>query len=109
MNVRPAIVIVPLRAAPAFAAALNATVPLPLPDAAPVTVNHEAFDTAVQSHDAPVVTVTATLPVVTSAAMFWLVGEIEKLHAAASCDTVNVLPAIVNVPLRAAPVLALTV
>ena len=102
-------VIVPLRAAPAFAAALNANVPFPLPAADPVTVNHDAFDTAVQSHAVPVVIVTATLPVAASAAMFWLAGEIEKLHAAASCDTVKVFPAIVNVPLRAPPVLALTV
>jgi hypothetical protein len=44
----PAIVSVPVRAAAVFAAATNATVPLPVPEAPLVTVNHGAFEFAVQ-------------------------------------------------------------
>jgi len=46
----PAIVSVPVRAAAVFAAATNATVPLPVPEAALVTVNHGALAFAVQPH-----------------------------------------------------------
>ena len=60
MNVWPAIVSVPLRAAPLFAATVNATVPLPLPDP-PLAIDiHGAFADAV--HEQPAAAVTATEP-----------------------------------------------
>jgi hypothetical protein len=61
VNVLPPIVSVPLRAVDAFAAALNATDPLPLPDAPDVTVNQVSLLVAVQAQ--PVAAVTATVPV----------------------------------------------
>jgi hypothetical protein len=63
VNVVPAIVIVPLWAlVPVLAAALKATVPLPVPLAPEVTVSQDVLLlTAVHAHAAPAVT--ATLPV----------------------------------------------
>jgi hypothetical protein len=118
VNVCPAIVSVPLRAAPVFDAALNETEPLPVPLAPPVTAIQAALDAAVHAQLAPAVTATVPLPPVEST--FWLDGEIEKLHAGgggggggggepAACDTVSVWPAIVSVPLRASAVFAATV
>jgi len=52
VNVWPAIVRVPLRAAPVLAAALNATVPLPFPVAPLVTANHGTLAVALHAHDA---------------------------------------------------------
>jgi len=49
VKVCPPIVNVPVRAAPVFAATPNATVPLPVPDAPLVTVNHAAFALAVHA------------------------------------------------------------
>jgi hypothetical protein len=117
VNVCPAIVSAPLRAAPVFDATLNETEPLPVPLAPPATVIQAALDVAVHAQLAPVVTATVPLPPVEST--FWLDGEIEKVHAggggggggggaAAACDTVNVWPAIVSVPLRAAPLFVAT-
>ena len=108
VKVCPPIVIVPVRAAPPLAAILKVTVPLPVPDPPPVTAIQGAFDVAVHAQSAPVDVVTATLPVPASAAAFLLDGLMEKLHAAASCEIVKVFPAAVSVPLRAPPVLALT-
>jgi hypothetical protein len=54
--------IVPVRAAPGFAAVLNVTLPLPVPDAAPVIVIQGALAVAVQAHDAVVVTVISPGP-----------------------------------------------
>jgi len=97
VKVWPAIVSVPLRAAALFDATLNATDPLPLPDAALVTVIHGALAVAV--HAQPVPAVTATLPLPPVASTFWLAGEIENVHTgggggggggAAACETVNV-------------------
>jgi hypothetical protein len=64
VNVVPAIVIVPVWAVVvALAAALNATVPLPVPLAPEVTVSHDVLLlTAVQAHVAPAVTVTEPVP-----------------------------------------------
>ena len=56
VSVWPPMVIVPLRAAPAFAAAMNTTTPPPVPDNPDVTVIHAAFETAVQAHPAPALT-----------------------------------------------------
>jgi len=66
VNVCPAIVRVPVRAAPAFAATANATVPLPLPVAPDVMVIHGALLLAV--HAQPAVVVTSELPVPPAAA-----------------------------------------
>lgn len=57
----PAIVIVPVRAAPALAATVKSTVPLPLPLAPAVIVIHVSAVVAV--HTQPVAVVTATVPV----------------------------------------------
>jgi hypothetical protein len=57
VNVRPAIVTVPVRdEADVFAATVIATVPLPVPLAPPVTVSHAALLVAVQSQALPAVT-----------------------------------------------------
>jgi hypothetical protein len=49
VNVCAPMVSVPVRAAPVFAAAVNVTVPLPVPDAPAVTVSHGAFAAAVHA------------------------------------------------------------
>ena len=50
MNGCPAIVTVPERAGPVFAAMLIPTVPLPVPVAPLATVTHGTFDAAVHAH-----------------------------------------------------------
>jgi hypothetical protein len=114
VNVWPAAVIVPVRAAPLLAATENPTVPLPVPEAPLEIVTQLAFDPAVHGQvDADAVTPNDPGP--PTSATLWTVGEIENVHggggggAAAACDTVNVLPAAVIVPLRAAPEFAATV
>ena len=74
MNVWPATVSVPLRAAPLFAAAVNATVPLPLPEAPFVSMIQASFAVAVHAQPAPAVTPTLPLPPAASTA--WLAGAI---------------------------------
>jgi len=68
---------VPERGEPSpFAAALNISVPLPVPDAALVIASHGAFDAAVHPQlGSLAVTVTDPLPPPTG--IGWLVGEIE--------------------------------
>ena len=76
--------------------------PLPEPLAPEVIVMNELLLAAVQLQPACVVTV--TLPVPPAAAKLALVGLIEKeqgIAAPASCDTLCVIPAIVNEPLLA--------
>ena len=103
--------IVPLRAAPVFAAAVNATAPFPVPDEPLFTVSHGALAVAVHAHvvaDA----VTATDPEPPVSATFCDAGAIVNVHGGgggADCDTVNVCPPIVIVPVRAAPVFAAAV
>jgi len=75
VKVAPAIVSVPVRAAPEFAATEYPTVPLPEPLAPLVIVSHDAFDAAVQEQPLPAVT--ETEPLVAPAAGLALVGEIE--------------------------------
>lgn len=75
MKVWPAIVSVPLRAAPLLDAMLNDTDPLPLPDAPLETVIHGAFDVAVHAHPLVVVTIVEPLPPVESTD--WFAGAIE--------------------------------
>lgn len=62
VNVRPAIVSVPVRAAPLFAATLKATEPLPAPIAPDVTVIHDALLAAVHWHVLADVTVAVPAP-----------------------------------------------
>ena len=58
VNVCPATVRVPLRAAPVLAATLNSTAPGPLPLAPDVMLSHDALLLAVQLHPLLVETVT---------------------------------------------------
>jgi hypothetical protein len=107
VNVWPAIVSVPVRAGPEFAATLNETTPLPPPDAAPeIVIQSGLFDEAVHVQPAPAVI--ATDPVAPGESTFCDVGLMLNAHGAAWL-TVKVWPAIVSVPVRAAaPVLAAT-
>ena len=75
MKAWPAIVSVPVRAAPPFDATLNVTGPLPLPDAPLVSVIQASFAVAVHAQPAPAVT--ATLPLPPNESTAWLFGEIE--------------------------------
>ena len=112
VNTCPAIVRVPLRAAPVLAATLKTTAPGPtlLPPA--VIVIHDVAVVAVHAQPMPAVTVTV-LAVAPVAAAVRPVGLIEYVHGAgpetAACVTVRSAPPIVNRPVRAAPVFAATV
>jgi hypothetical protein len=109
VNVWPAIVSVPDRAAPMFAATLNATVPLPGAGGPDVIAIQPAFDAAVHGQLAALA-VTATEPVPPTSESDCAVGAIVKVHGAgAACESVIVCPATVSVPVRAAPVFATTV
>ena len=100
VNVWPATVSVPLRGdVLVLADALKPTLPLPLPLAPLVTVSHPVLLlTPVQVH--PVGAVTFVEPVVLPAAIDWLGGEMEYVHGAPACVTLNVWPPTVNVPVR---------
>jgi len=80
-----------------------------VPDEGLVMVSHASLAVAVHAHVAADV-VTATEPVPPSSDTRCESGEIENVQAAAgaACDTVNVCPPIVRVPVRAAPVLGAT-
>ena len=110
LNVCVAIITMPVRAAPVFAATLKPTTPLPVPAAPDVTVSHTALLTAVHAHAAAVVTFTD--PVLAVEGTFCAAGAIAYVHAGgaapAACDTVNVRFATEMVPVRAAPVFAAT-
>ena len=100
----PATVNIAVRAAPAFCATENLTVPFPVPLLPDVIVTKGELLAAVQvQFVADAVTVMAPVP--PAAAKFWLVDEIENVQATAPAwVTVNSCPAIVIVPLRAGPV-----
>jgi hypothetical protein len=99
VKVLPAIVSVPLRdETDPFAVALNETEPLPDPEDPAVTVNQPALLTAVHAHPAGAVTLTVPLP--PPDGTLCDVGEIVSVQVMPACVTVNVLPAIVSVPLR---------
>jgi hypothetical protein len=67
VNVCPPIVMVPVLAAAVFTAAVNATLPLPVPEAPPVTVNHVALAFAVHAQvEADAVTATEPEPPVSA-------------------------------------------
>jgi len=70
---RPAITTSPVRAFAVFAAAVNATLPLPVPDPPDVMVNHDASLDAVHVQSARVVTVMA-VPAPPLAPMSWVAG-----------------------------------
>jgi hypothetical protein len=100
VNVRPAIVIVPVRCEVlAFAATTTLTLPLPVPVMPELTVSHEALLVVLHVHR--LVVVTATTVVSPPAGELRLTGEIVYEQAvAAACVTVKVWPAIVMVPVR---------
>jgi len=103
VNVCPPIVRVPLRCVVvALAAALNPTVPPPLPFAPLVTVSHDVL-LLTPVHAQPAGAVTVVEPVPPAAASDWLAGLIAYVHGAAACVTENVCPAIVSEPLRCVP------
>jgi hypothetical protein len=118
VKVCPAMVIVPVRAPPEFAATLNSTVPFPLPLAPDVTVTQEALLVAVHAQLLVVETATV-LPALPAAAIDWLVGAMEYEHDGGGgggggggaggstivpvCVSVNVWPAMVSVSVRAPP------
>jgi hypothetical protein len=96
-----------------LATAVNATVPLPVPDWPLPIVSHGTFAIAVHAQVAADA-VTATDPEPPASAMLWPVGAIVKVHGggagAAAWVTVNVVPAAAIVPVRAlVPVLGETV
>ena len=101
VKVWPAIVSVPVRGlVVGFAATAYVTVPLPVPLAPDVTVNHAGvLVVAVHVHvltDA----VTPTAPLVAAAVGDAPVASSVNVHGAAACVTVKVCPAIVSVPVR---------
>jgi hypothetical protein len=99
VNVAPAMVSVPVRLeATVFAATVKPAVPVPDPAAPLVSVIQDALLAAV--HAQPVATLTVLVPVPPDAVNDWLAGEIDGEHDAAACVTVNVVPAIVRVPVR---------
>ena len=70
---------VPARAPPVLTAALNATVPLPVPLAPDVIVIHPTLAVAAQVQLPAAVT--ATVPVAPEPATLTLVGAMEGVHA----------------------------
>jgi hypothetical protein len=77
----PAATIVPVRALlVVFAATLNVTLPVPVPEAPAVMLIHGALVVAVHAH-VLADTVTAIEPVPPASAKFWVEGEIENVHA----------------------------
>ncbi len=109
MNVWPAIVTVPVRAPEVLGATVNPTLPLPVALAPEVTEIHGALLVALHAHPAAVLTATGD-PGPPAAAIDCDVGRMEYAHAvAAAWFKVNLWPAIVTVPVRAADVLAATV
>jgi hypothetical protein len=111
VNVCPPIVSVPLRElALVFAAALNATEPVPLPVAPLVTVSQDVLLlTPVHSH--PVAVVTVVDPVPPAAAIDWLVGDKAYVHpvVAALWRTVKTCVPMLTAPTRELPVFGSTV
>jgi hypothetical protein len=109
VNVFPPALIVPVRAAPVFVETVNATVPLPVPDTPLEIEIHPAFDAAVHEQVAADALI-ANDPDPPDSDRLTSVGEIENVHGggAAACETVNVLPAAVMVPVRAPSGFAVT-
>jgi len=100
VNVWPAIVIVPVRAAVlVFCVTLYVTLPFPVPLAPAPIVIHASLLVAVQLQPVPAVTVIEPLAASDDGRLFD-VGEIVNVHETPACVTVNVCPPMVIVPLR---------
>jgi hypothetical protein len=115
VNVWPAMVIVPVRSLSSrFGETAYSTVSDPVPDEPRSTASQSTLTVAVHAHVAAEA-VTVTLPLPPSDEMAPVAGDIEKVHGGggggggAACDTVNVCPPIVIVPVRAAAVFTSTV
>jgi hypothetical protein len=80
VKICPAIITVPVRAAPVLAATEKVIDPLPLP-APEVTVIHGTLLAAVHAHPTAVLTETG-FPAPPAAAMFWLLVSSVKEHIA---------------------------
>jgi len=104
-NAWPPIVIMPLLAAPLFAATVKATAPFPVPEVTDPSTIQLLSDAAVHAQPSPAVT--AALPAPPADAKFWPAGDSVMAHGA-PWFTVNVWPPTVIVPVRAAPVFAAT-
>jgi hypothetical protein len=98
-----AIVSVPFLDAPVFAVTENATVPLPEPLAPDVIVIHESVVEAVHAQPVAIVTAVELLP---APAVKEALGGANVARHDPVCVTVSVCPAIVAVPTRVLPVLA---
>lgn len=105
VTVRPATAIVPDRVDPVVAAAVNPTVPDPLPLAPEVMVIHGAPLDAVHAHPAPAVT--ATLPLPPDDGIVCVSGEMAYVQPW-PWTTVTVWPPTVRDPVRAGPDVAAT-
>lgn len=95
----------PDRAEPAFGSTRKSTRPVALPLYRAVNVIHDALLLAVHGH--PLRAATTNDPVPPNAGNEAPEGSILHVHGsggAGACETVNARPAIVSVPLRAAPV-----
>src|SRR5438132_11523361 len=109
VNGCPAIVSMPVRAAPLFALTLNVIVPAPVPDIPASIVIQGSLAEAIHAQVLPALTV--TLPVPPMASTVWPFEDRVKTHGGggAACMMVNGCPAIVSVPVRAPPVFGMTV
>lgn len=105
VNVRPAIVIVAVLAAPVVAAAAYWTSPLPLPLPPEVIDSQDALLVADHSH--PAAAATPIVPVPPAAGKDAVSGEM-LYEQPVPCDTVTVRPAMVTLPVLAGPVVAAT-
>jgi hypothetical protein len=93
VKVSPPMVSVPTRpAVPVFAEYPNVTAADPDPDAADVSVIHEALLAAVHAHPAPAVTV--VLPEPAAAVADWLTGEIDGSHGGVNENELERAPAL---------------
>jgi hypothetical protein len=101
----PAMVIVPDRDGPVVDAAVNVTVPDPLPLAPDATVIHDALLVALHAQPAPAVTETVPLP--PEAGTVCVSGDNANVQPW-PCTTVTVCPPTAIVPDRVGPVVAAT-
>jgi hypothetical protein len=90
----------------ALGATSNVTAPLPDPVAPLVSVIHALLLAAVHGHPGDVVTVLP--PELAAAVNVWLVGDTAGEHELPAWVTLNVVPAMVRVPVRPEPVLGAT-
>jgi hypothetical protein len=99
LNVLPAIVTLPLRdVVPVYESALTVTVPPPEPAAPAVMLSQVSVVAAAHVQPIGAVTVTSVFP--PAAENVCAPGEIVCVQGTPSCVALNVLPAIVIVPLR---------